>query len=69
MPSSAERTIQDVFAQHARRMRAAQRAPRCQHVKADGRRCGSPALNDRPYCYAHAQMLRPAQALGPLPPL
>ena len=69
MPSSPERTIQDVFAQQARRMRAAQRAPRCQPVKADGTRCGSPALTERPYCYAHAQMLRPAQALGPLPPL
>lgn len=69
--TSPSRTIQQAFAEHARRMRAAQAAPRCQHVKADGTRCGSPALTERPYCYAHAQMLRPAAAaaLGPLPPL
>jgi len=67
--TSSERTILQAFAQHARRMRAAHDAPRCQHVKADGTRCGSPALTQRPYCYAHAQMLRPAQPLGPLPAL
>ncbi len=67
--TSPSRTVQEAFAEHARRMRAAQAAPRCQHVKADGTRCGSPALSDRPYCYAHAQMLRPAAPLGPLPPL
>ena len=66
---SPTRTIQEAFAEHARRMRAAQQAPRCQHVKTDGTRCGSPALTQRPYCYAHAQMLRPAAPLGPLPPL
>ncbi len=67
--TSPARTIQQAFAEHARRMRAAHDAPRCQHVKADGTRCGSPALTQRPYCYAHAQMLRPAQGLAPLPPL
>jgi hypothetical protein len=67
--SSSNRTILEAFAQHARRMRAAQRAPRCQHVKADGVRCGSPALTSQAHCYAHAQMLRPAAPLAPLPPL
>ena len=67
--SSPNQTILDAWAEHARRMRAAHRAPRCQHVKADGTRCGSPALTGQSYCYAHAQMLRPAAPLGPLPPL
>ena len=27
--------------------------PRCQHIRCNGRRCGSPALRGRPYCYYH----------------
>jgi hypothetical protein len=32
---------------------AAHRAPRCQHVKSNGVRCGSPALRTEIYCYFH----------------
>jgi len=28
-------------------------APRCEHVKPNGIRCGSPALRDETYCYFH----------------
>jgi len=32
--------------------------PKCEHIKADNRTCGSPALNGKRYCFFHAQ-LRP----------
>ncbi len=28
-------------------------APRCQHIRMNGRRCGSPALRGESYCYFH----------------
>ena len=28
-------------------------APRCQHIKTSGTRCGSPALKDNQFCYYH----------------
>ncbi len=34
-------------------MSAAHRSPRCEHVKSNGIRCGSPALRDQIYCYFH----------------
>jgi hypothetical protein len=34
----------------------AHRAKRCQHVKANGDGCGSPALREHDYCYFHGQM-------------
>jgi len=34
---------------------AADAAPRCQFIKADGERCGSPALKKRRFCYFHNQ--------------
>ncbi len=49
-------------------MRQAQQAPRCAHVKANGVRCGSPALLNQSYCYAHAHMHRPLPGLEALPP-
>lgn len=27
--------------------------PICEHIKAGGQRCGSPAMNGQPYCYYH----------------
>jgi hypothetical protein len=32
---------------------AAKKAPRCQHVKVNGTRCGSPAMRQRKLCYYH----------------
>ena len=34
-------------------MSAAHASPRCEHVKSNGTRCGSPALRDQIYCYFH----------------
>lgn len=34
-------------------MAAAHAAARCEHVKSNGVRCGSPALRDQIYCYFH----------------
>lgn len=33
--------------------------PQCQHTKADGLRCGSPALRGKPMCYHHARAPKP----------
>jgi len=60
--------LQSVLQEQTRRMREAQTAPRCTHVKSDGVRCGSPALLNHTYCYAHTQMHRPSPGLDCLPP-
>ena len=33
-------------------------APRCTHIKIDGRRCGSPALRGEFFCYFHANLIK-----------
>jgi hypothetical protein len=38
----------------------------CFYIKADGRRCGSPALHDRNFCYFHYQVNRPRATVPPL---
>jgi len=40
-------------AEMERRVQAALAAPRCTHVKANGYRCGSPALRAQRFCYFH----------------
>src|SRR3954464_4072526 len=47
---------------------SAHRAPRCCHVKANGLRCGSPALRSNVFCYFHDKWLNNA-ADDILPPL
>ncbi len=42
--------------------------PQCHYVKTDGRRCGSPALRQRRFCYFHYEVNRPTVLLG-IPPL
>jgi len=37
-------------------LQKAHRAKRCQHVKANGEGCGSPALRQQDYCFFHGQM-------------
>ena len=37
---------------------AANRAPRCEKVREDGTRCGSPQMKGYRYCYAHERMLQ-----------
>ena len=41
---------------HARTVNA-RRAPRCAHLKANGDRCGSPAVSGQELCYFHAKAL------------
>ena len=38
----------------------ANQAPRCQHVRMNGRRCGSPALRGESYCYFHDSVENPS---------
>jgi hypothetical protein len=54
------------------RLERADKAPRCHHVKANGARCGSPALTGKSYCFFHHRLRRPRRPLGEpvvLPPL
>jgi hypothetical protein len=48
-----QQTMLEALADHGERTMAADGAPRCIHVKANGVRCGSPALRDRERCYFH----------------
>lgn len=41
------------FTDDGPRTAAARKAPRCQHVKSKGYRCGSPALRGREFCFYH----------------
>lgn len=41
------------------KLERAKRAPRCQHIKADGVRCGSPAIRHKNFCYVHHQLRIP----------
>lgn len=34
-------------------LRAARRAPRCQHIKSNAERCGSPAVGGQKFCFFH----------------
>jgi len=47
--------------------------PRCQHIKTDGVRCGSPAVRTKDFCYNHIILHEPRLPLGvpgyQLPPL
>ncbi|HXE89709.1 MAG TPA: hypothetical protein VNK82_01965 [Terriglobales bacterium] len=42
-------------------------APRCQHVRLNGVRCGSPAVSGRRLCYYHQQARRPKRPNYDLP--
>jgi hypothetical protein len=37
----------------------------CRHIKTNGSRCKSPALQGEPYCYFHARLHRPENATAP----
>ena len=37
----------------------ANNAPRCQHIKLSGHRCGAPARRRRRFCHFHERILRP----------
>jgi len=42
--------------------------PQCQYIKTDGRRCGSPRLKSKRYCYFHYEVNRAVAHLD-IPPL
>ena len=42
--------------------------PQCQYIRTDGRRCGSPRLKSKRYCYFHYEVNRPVAHLD-IPPL
>jgi hypothetical protein len=42
-----------------------QEAPRCQHVHANGQRCGSPALRGESHCYFHDRIASPKMYVEP----
>jgi hypothetical protein len=42
--------------------------PRCQYIRTDGRRCGSPALKTKRWCYFHYEVNRKTVTLD-VPPL
>ena len=50
-------------------MARAHQAPRCQHIKADGLRCHSPALRGKRLCYFHGRIHYPRSRRTLLPPL
>ncbi len=37
-------------------MRAAQEAPRCEHIRLNGRRCAAPALRGKTHCHFHERI-------------
>ncbi len=48
------------------RLEAARQAPRCMHVRANGVRCGSPAMRGDAFCYFHDRLYnRPSEAEFP----
>src|SRR4051812_45654604 len=49
-----------LIAKQIRDMDAANRAPRCMHVKANGVRCASPAMRADPFCFFHEKFYNPA---------
>src|SRR5260370_27847956 len=57
--NAVEQTVMTALAEHGERSTAAAKAPRCLHVKANGVRCGSPAMRDRTKCYFHYRVEYP----------
>ncbi len=51
----------------AERLLGANQAPRCQHIKFNGERCGCPALQGKPVCRFHADTLETATPEYALP--
>ena len=61
-------TITRALADSMARIEAAHNAPRCYHVKINGVRCGSPAMQDDAFCYFHTRIHNPPLDDG-FPPL
>jgi hypothetical protein len=59
----------EIYERLRRSLGAADRAPRCEKVREDGTRCGSPQMKGYLYCYAHERMLQTQSQKLELPPL
>ena len=71
MPKKHEtvaQTINRALSDSLARVEAAHNAPRCYHVKINGVRCGSPAMQQDAFCYFHSRMHNPPLDDG-FPPL
>jgi len=44
-----------------------QEAPRCQHIRLNGQRCGSPALRGEGHCYFHKRITNPRMYIEEMP--
>ncbi|HLW51421.1 MAG TPA: hypothetical protein VKW06_01140 [Candidatus Angelobacter sp.] len=51
-------TNQKLYEQLQKKLELADEAPRCQYIKADGIRCGSPRMKEGELCYAHHRMAK-----------
>jgi len=59
----------EIYERLRRSLGAADRAPRCEKVREDGTRCGSPQMKSYRYCYAHERMLQQQSQKLELPAL
>jgi hypothetical protein len=54
----AQKREHEIYERLRRSLGSADRAPRCEKVREDGTRCGSPQMKGYRYCYAHERMLQ-----------
>ena len=65
----AQKREHEIYEKLHRSLGAADRAPRCEKVREDGTRCGSPQMKSYRYCYAHERMLQQQSQKLELPAL
>jgi hypothetical protein len=65
----AQQREHETYEKLRRSLGAADRAPRCEKVREDGTRCGSPQMKGYRYCYAHERMLQTQSQKLELPAL
>jgi hypothetical protein len=65
----AQKREHEIYERLRRSLGAADRAPRCEKVREDGTRCGSPQMKGYRYCYAHERMLQQQSQKLELPAL
>src|SRR6267142_2358613 len=54
-----QNAVAQIIAQQIRDMDKANKAPRCQHIKANGVQCKSPAMRELPFCFFHEKFYNP----------
>jgi hypothetical protein len=69
LKSTAQEREHEIYERLRRGLGAADRAPRCEKVREDGTRCGSPQMKGYLYCYAHERMLQAQSQKLELPPV